>query len=95
MDVDTCDYLVDLDFPLHPSTSVHEPRYAVQTDTWERAFCQPFLDASHSFILTRMFWLPGETWQSRNEFGDYCLLRNKDRVKMKELEVARRFGRDV
>ncbi|KAF9486554.1 glycosyltransferase family 22 protein, partial [Pholiota conissans] len=75
--VEQCDYLVDLDFPLHPSTSALEPRYAVMSDTWERVACQTFLDAHHSLTLTRMFWLPGELWQSNNEFGDYCLLKNK------------------
>ncbi|KAF8910176.1 glycosyltransferase family 22 protein [Gymnopilus junonius] len=93
--VEQCDYLVDLDFPLHPSSSPLEPRYAVMTDTWERAYCHPFLDNEHSFLLTRMFWLPGEAWQRPNEYGDYCLLRNKDRVRMKEVEVGKRVGRDL
>lgn len=88
--MEQCDYLIDLDFPLHPSTSALEPRYAVMTDTWERVACKPFLDASHSFPLTRMFWLPGQLWQSRNEFGDYCLLRNNKRVDEKVSDVARK-----
>ncbi|KAF8971754.1 glycosyltransferase family 22 protein [Flammula alnicola] len=88
--VSQCDYLIDLDFPLHPSSTSLEPRYATMTDTWERVSCHPFLDARHSFLLTRMFWLPGSKWKSQNEFGDYCLLRNKERVEMKEKEVRRR-----
>ncbi|KAJ3504710.1 hypothetical protein NLJ89_g7791 [Agrocybe chaxingu] len=82
--VDECDYLIDLDFPLHPSSSPLEPGYATMTGTWERVSCRPFLDARHSLTLTRVFWLPGEAWQSRNEFGDYCLLKNRERVGGKE-----------
>ncbi|KIJ66247.1 glycosyltransferase family 22 protein [Hydnomerulius pinastri MD-312] len=82
--VETCDYLVDLDFPLHPSSSTFEPRYAVDEKTWERVVCLPFLDASRSSLLTRTLWVPGNWWQSRNEFGDYCLLKNRERVGSKE-----------
>lgn len=87
--VEECDYLIDLDFPLHPISSALEPRYATMDDTWERVACYPFLDARHSFILTRIFWLPGESWQNRNEFGDYCLLKSWKRVEMKDMKVKR------
>ena len=90
--VEECDYLIDLDFPLHPISSALEPRYATMTDTWERVSCYPFLDARHSFLLTRTFWLPGKRWQSQNEFGDFCLLKNRKRIEQKEIEVARRVG---
>ncbi|KAF9055820.1 asparagine-linked glycosylation 9 protein isoform a [Panaeolus papilionaceus] len=92
MPVDQCDYLIDLDFPLHPITSPLEPRYAVMDETWERIYCHTFLDARHSFPLTRIFWFPGKAWQATNEFGDYCLLRHKHNVIAKELDVAQRFG---
>ncbi|KAF8167320.1 glycosyltransferase family 22 protein [Crassisporium funariophilum] len=88
--VDECDYLIDLDFPLHPITSPLEPRYATMNETWERVFCHPFLDARNSFVLTRIFWLPGEIWRSKNEFGDYCLLKNRKRVEEKEVEIVTR-----
>jgi len=87
--VEECDYLIDLDFPLHPISSALEPRYATMDETWERVVCYPFLDARHSFLLTRIFWLPGESWWNRNEFGDYCLLKNWKRVEMKETKVKR------
>ncbi|KAF9245824.1 glycosyltransferase family 22 protein [Melanogaster broomeanus] len=91
--VETCDYLVDLDFPKHPSSSKHEPRYAVDEDTWQRVTCLPFLDASHSPLLTRTLWVPGAWWQSKNEFGDYCLLKNRERVDKKERDfLARTHG---
>ncbi|KAF8846076.1 glycosyltransferase family 22 protein [Paxillus ammoniavirescens] len=88
--VETCDYLVDLDFPQHPTSSEHERRYAVDKQTWQRVICLPFLDASHSSLLTRTLWLPGVWWQSKNEFGDYCLLKNRERVSKKEHEFIAR-----
>src|ERR1700733_1198214 len=93
--VGSCDYLVDLDFPRHPSTSPLEPRYAIDSRTWERAVCVPFLDASHSSLLTRTLWMPGEAWQSLNEYGDYCLLRNKARISKKEKQVLKSMIRQV
>lgn len=77
MDPSTCHYLVDLDFPHNPIESTYEPRYAVDTDTWDRAFCVPFLDARHSSLLTRTLYFPLESWEAKNSYGDYCLLRNK------------------
>jgi len=86
--IESCDYLLDLDFP-HPGSSTLEPRYAADTETWERVFCTPFLDASHSNLLTRTLWLPGQAWQSLNEFGDYCLLKNRDLVANKEARIKK------
>jgi alpha-1,2-mannosyltransferase len=83
VDPSSCDYVVDLDFPHDPMESPHEPRYALDDITWERVTCLPFLDVRHSSRLTRAFWLPGQTWQSRNKFGDYCLLRNRKTVEGK------------
>jgi len=81
--VDRCDYLIDLDFPKHPIVSPLEPRYAIDDRVWERVYCMPFLDARYSSLLTRTLWLPGKTWQSKNEYGDYCLLRNRALVSSK------------
>ncbi|KAI9512479.1 asparagine-linked glycosylation 9 protein isoform a [Russula earlei] len=91
VDVTSCDYVVDLDFPHDPIESMHEPRYILDDRTWERVTCLPFLDARHSSRLTRAFWLPGHMWQSRNRFGEYCLLRNKTSVegKIREIKHAR------
>ncbi|EAU92828.2 asparagine-linked glycosylation 9 protein isoform a [Coprinopsis cinerea okayama7 len=87
VDVQQCDYLVDLDFPKHPVSSPLEPRYAIQSEVWERVYCEPFLDARHSMKLSRILWFPGKVWQMYNEFGDYCILKNKDLVRSKELRV--------
>ncbi|KAI0727865.1 glycosyltransferase family 22 protein [Fomitopsis betulina] len=88
VDVAGCDYLVDLDFPLHPFESVHEPRYIQDEATWERVKCLPFLDARHSSLLTRTLWMPGARWQEGNEYGEYCLLKNRERVKRIEKEMT-------
>jgi len=86
-DISTCDYLIDLDFPLHPVASSAEPRYS-EDETWEKVSCAPFLDAKHSLRLTRTLWLPGTRWQQGNEWGEYCLLRHSERMARKELEMA-------
>ncbi|KAF9015664.1 glycosyltransferase family 22 protein [Cyathus striatus] len=87
--VNSCDYLVDVDFPQHPSSSSLEPRYTNDEKTWERVYCVPFLNARHSMLLTRIFWLPGSRWQQLNEFGDYCLLKNRGLVRRKEIDMKR------
>ncbi|KAH8099315.1 asparagine-linked glycosylation 9 protein isoform a [Cristinia sonorae] len=84
IDVSRCDYLIDLDFPLHPTSSKLEPRYAADDVAWERVTCQKFLDARHSLLLTRAMWMPGSLWQQQNEYGEYCLLRHKKNVAKKE-----------
>lgn len=84
VDVDTCDYLLDMDFPAHPQENAHEPRYVADTKTWERVSCLPFLDARHSPLLTRTLWFPGELWQGQNEYGEFCLLRHRANVAEKE-----------
>ncbi|KAH6592783.1 hypothetical protein BASA50_007834 [Batrachochytrium salamandrivorans] len=75
-DVDSCDYIIDtsprLDVqgppPVFDPQSI-EPIYALDTDTWERVLCVPFLDSQHSALLTRVLGLPGHrVWL------DYCLL---------------------
>ncbi|KAL1951264.1 hypothetical protein VTO73DRAFT_413 [Trametes versicolor] len=83
-DVAGCDYLLDLDFPLHPTEAAHEPRYIADEKTWERVTCQPFLDAAHSPLLTRTLWMPGALWQQNNEFGEFCLLKHRANVARKE-----------
>lgn len=87
VDVNTCDYLVDSDFPSHPTSTPLEPRYAVD-EAWDRVKCEPFLDSRHSSLLTRTVWMPGERWRSLNEFGDYCLLKNKRNMERKERVLA-------
>jgi alpha-1,2-mannosyltransferase len=84
VDLASCDYLIDLDFPSHPRQSTLEPRFITEKDTWETVYCRQFLDAAHSSTLTRILWLPGENWQTKNEYGDYCLLRHRERALKRE-----------
>lgn len=73
VDIETCDYLVDLDFPHRANAQ----SYVQDKATWEALKCLPFLDAEASPRLTRVLWLPVEEWQSKNVFGDYCLLKRR------------------
>lgn len=34
-------------------------------------------------MITRILWLPLESWQKANKYGDYCLLGNKERLSRK------------
>lgn len=77
VDINSCQYLIDLDFPEHPRSSDLEPRYVIDKENWERVHCAHFLDAAHSPLLTRVLWAPGEWWWSQNSYGDYCLLKKK------------------
>ncbi|GAA6002322.1 dolichyl-P-Man:Man(6)GlcNAc(2)-PP-dolichol alpha-1,2-mannosyltransferase [Rhodotorula paludigena] len=79
VDVSTCDYLVDLDYPSRPASSFSdlEPRYAADASSWDRAFCAPFLDAQNSPRLSRALNLPLPGWADGNAWGEYCLLRRK------------------
>ncbi|KAJ3488191.1 hypothetical protein NLI96_g3010 [Meripilus lineatus] len=88
VDIDSCDYLIDLDFPLHPVSSLYEPRYSIEENTWERVTCQKFLDSRNSPLLTRTLWMPGKRWQEANEYGDYCLLKHRKNVAQKERDYA-------
>ncbi|KAK0465555.1 glycosyltransferase family 22 protein [Desarmillaria tabescens] len=88
--VSRCDYLMDLDFPSHPSSSPLEPRYSTLTDIWEKIYCKPFLDAHHSPLLSRALWMPGEKWRQLNSWGDFCLLKNRALVEGKVQAVRER-----
>lgn len=78
VDVSTCHYLVDLDFPSRPyNPPASEPRYAVDSANWDRVHCHHFLDNQESPRLSRSLWIPFPGWNRGNVYGDYCLLRNK------------------
>lgn len=82
--VETCSYLVDLDYPLRhiagESSSDRAPRYAVESDDWHRVMCLPFVDLQSSARLSRSFYLP--FLNDGNTYGDYCLLRNRKIVNL-------------
>lgn len=86
VDPSSCDYLIDLDFPSHPRESALEPRFITDKSVWETVYCREFLDAANSWTLSRILWLPGRAWWSKNEYGDYCLLRHGERALQREGE---------
>ncbi|KAI7894344.1 Alg9-like mannosyltransferase family-domain-containing protein [Mucor mucedo] len=70
---DECDYLVDLDLPLH-SASELEPRYIRDTEHWQVLSCYPYLDAQNSHRLSRAFWVPGSP---QLQWGEYCMMKRR------------------
>ena len=78
--LELCDYMVDSDFPLRYtgnelSDDACEPRYAV-SEEWLKITCVRFLDASHSGLFGRSFWLPLMSFD-RSSWGEFCMLRRK------------------
>ena len=69
--ISTCHYLVDLDFP-----DQSEPHYAREVDNWKVVAQWPFLDAPHSQVsFLRAFYLP--KWsESLNSWNTYYLLKS-------------------
>ncbi|KAF3492285.1 uncharacterized protein GIQ15_01802 [Arthroderma uncinatum] len=56
-DISQCTYLVDSYFPGDDETKL-EPHYVLDTATWEKLSCKPFLDSRRTGILGRMIWIP-------------------------------------
>lgn len=77
-----CDYFVHLRLSQSPERQEPLP----SKGEWEDVVCFPFLDASRSSVLTRVLWVPGGIWQKGNTFGEYCLLREKERARVREQE---------
>eukprot|EP00771_Trimastix_marina_P001671 gnl/Trimastix_PCT/2757.p1 GENE.gnl/Trimastix_PCT/2757~~gnl/Trimastix_PCT/2757.p1 ORF type:complete len:677 (+),score=129.70 gnl/Trimastix_PCT/2757:40-2070(+) len=79
VDVSTCDFLVDFDFPTQL-----EPHYLADKATWSIVDSRPFLDAPHSARLPRAFWAPSLSarfqQQGKLQFGTYAILRNRQRI---------------
>lgn len=58
-----------------------EPDYILDTDTWERVTCAPFLDVGNTSTIGRLLWVPdwaGIPDKHRRKWGEYCLLRRKE-----------------
>ncbi|CAE6451772.1 unnamed protein product [Rhizoctonia solani] len=78
-----CDYFVHLRLPHNPERQEPVPPVGL----WEDVVCFSFLDAQRSSVLSRVFWVPGSIWQKGNTFGEYCLLREKERAQIRERET--------
>ena len=89
VELSTCDYLIDVDYPHRSeSPSPLEPRHVRDAEQWTQVKCVPFLDGPGSqarpgaplaekarATLDRVLWLPEQLRGSTNRYGDYCLLR--------------------
>ncbi|KTW26421.1 hypothetical protein T552_02902 [Pneumocystis carinii B80] len=83
-DISQCDYLVDTDFfarySFQNSTEdIIEPRYLKNEEKWKKIFCMNFLDASSTKIYSRILWIPSKF--SRRIYGNYCLLKSRNKVR--------------
>ena len=79
-DIEHCTFLVDSYFP--GSTPLElEPDYVLDTETWDKVKCEPFLDAAKTSIIGRTLWVPDHPIvpaRFRRAWGDYCLLRRRE-----------------
>lgn len=79
VEVEHCKFLVDSHLPGSTPTKL-EPDYIADERNWEVLKCAPFLDASHTNILGRLFWIPDLPFipsKYRRQWGEYCLLRRR------------------
>ncbi|KAK5015343.1 mannosyltransferase [Cryomyces antarcticus] len=78
-DISHCSFMVDSYFP-GSETSELEPDYILDTHTWEKLSCKPFLDAARTSTIGRLGWVPDWSFvpeQYRRHWGEYCLLRRR------------------
>lgn len=82
VDLRTCVFLVDTQFPARPAEELppSEPDYAKDVERWEEIKCVPFLDAERTHFLARALWVPD--WEIiperfRRKWGRHCLLKQK------------------
>lgn len=83
VDVEHCHFLVDSRLPGSSPTAL-EPDRISDTENWEILKCVPFLDASQTHIIGRLFWIPDLPLipkRLRRTWGEYCLLRRNDSSK--------------
>ncbi|KAI9712311.1 MAG: mannosyltransferase [Bogoriella megaspora] len=79
-DVARCDFMVDSYFPGSISTKF-EPHYVLDDNTWQRIFCEPFLDTSRTSVFGRLGLVPNWSFipeRFHRKWGTYCLLKRKN-----------------
>ncbi|KAK2738346.1 mannosyltransferase [Myotisia sp. PD_48] len=77
--ISRCDYLVDSYFPGDSETDL-EPHYILDSDSWEKLSCKPFLDNRRTGFLGRVLWVPSLPFvpkKYQREWGQYCLLKRR------------------
>ncbi|SPN98420.1 related to mannosyltransferase [Cephalotrichum gorgonifer] len=81
VDISTCDFLVDTQYPLNTEELPPlEPDYVADEENWEVARCEPFLDAGRTHPLARAVWVPDLPFvpeRFRRKWGRHCLLKRK------------------
>ncbi|KAI5287357.1 mannosyltransferase [Ascosphaera aggregata] len=79
-DISHCDFIMDLSSTTS-SVSALEPNYALDTTSWEKVACYPFLDTARTPTLARIIWVPNLSFLSpklQRVWADYCLLRRRN-----------------
>lgn len=74
-----CAYLIDSWFDGVVATDL-EPDFLHNTVDWEVETCLPFMDASRTGLLGRVFWIPETNiipQRYRRKWGEYCLLKRR------------------
>lgn len=80
-EIEHCTFLIDSHFENSQPTEL-EPAYVLDTETWAKVKCEPFLDAAKTSMIGRMLWVPDHAMvpaRFRRTWGEYCLLRRKVR----------------
>jgi alpha-1,2-mannosyltransferase len=72
VEVDVCDFMIDVDFSGEGEEI--EPVYRKDVGRWSEDMCLPFLDAGRTRALSRVFWMPYLVKDER-VWGQYCLLK--------------------
>ncbi|KAF9972115.1 mannosyltransferase [Actinomortierella ambigua] len=90
--LEDCDYLVDIDWSGRTEEDKKrlgqdalEPSYLQQTETWEKLYCEPYLDTAVGAgknRWVRAFWLPAQLVEALTRgqakvWGEYCLARRR------------------
>ena len=77
--------MVDTYYPDTAPTR-YEPHYILDTETWDKVKCVPFMDAAKTHIVARTMWIPDLPFidqKYKRKWGEHCLLKRKRDVKRK------------
>ncbi|KAJ3217341.1 mannosyltransferase [Clydaea vesicula] len=77
VNVETCDFLIDLEL-YQLSETKNEPSYVKDTKNWEIIECQKFLNHQKTPSLNRIFYIPDFIFEDQRVWGDYCILKKKN-----------------
>ncbi|KAF9160342.1 mannosyltransferase [Actinomortierella ambigua] len=90
--LESCEYMVDLDWSGRTEDDKKrlrddplEPSYLQQSETWEKLYCEPYLDTlvgAGTNRWVRAFWLPTKLVEALTRgqakvWGEYCLARRR------------------